>query len=237
MKERPRTTAAAGPDKTARLGREFYATDSARLARRLLGQRLVRVLDDGTRLAGLIVETEAYVGVIDRASHAFGGRRTARNESMYGRPGTVYVYFTYGMHYCMNVVCAQEGVPQAVLIRALEPLEGLEIMAANRGNPGADRPPAASDLCSGPGKLCQALAINKALDGSDLIEGRALWIERRRARSLPSSCLGNTPRIGIGSAGPWAAKPLRWFIGECPHVSGKRNQRGVRPRRKSVGGW
>lgn len=240
MKSGPRTKHRTAPPAlnsrgTQKLDREFYSAGSASLARRLLGQRLVRVLEDGTRLSGLIVETEAYVGVIDRASHAFGGRRTARNESMYARPGTAYVYFTYGMHFCMNVACAREGVPQAVLLRALEPQEGMETMTANRGRRHRSvRPWAAHDLCSGPGKLCQALAIDRVLDGVDLVDGPAMWIERARSRALPATCLGNSPRIGIGSAGPWALKPLRWFIERCPHVSGKRNP-GSKNRRRSSG--
>src|SRR5690349_21341655 len=92
---------------TSALSRSFYSTGSAQLAQRLIGQRLVRVLDGGTRLAGIIVETEAYVGVKDRAAHSFGGRRTPRNEAMYQQAGTAYVYFTYGMHFCMNVVCGE----------------------------------------------------------------------------------------------------------------------------------
>jgi DNA-3-methyladenine glycosylase len=242
MKDGPRTKASSGSAASPHshgqpvLAREFYATESTYLARRLLGQRLVRLLDDGTRLSGLIVETEAYIGPEDRASHAFGGRRTARNESMYARPGTAYVYFTYGMHYCVNVVCARAGVPEAVLIRALEPEEGLEVMAENRGaRRRPARPWSPEDLCSGPGKLCQALAIDRALDGADLVRGESLWVERTRQRPLPRSCLGNSPRIGIGFAGPWAARPLRWFIERCPHVSGKRNP-GAKPRRRSSAG-
>ena len=107
-----------------RIPRSFLAVDPEKLARRLLGQRLVRTLGDGTRLAGIIVETEAYLGVRDRAAHSFGGRRTPRNESMFARPGTAYVYFTYGMHHCVNVVCGRRDEPVAVLIRALEPVEG-----------------------------------------------------------------------------------------------------------------
>ena len=115
-----------------RLGRRFYSTDSATLAQALIGRVLVRALEDGTRLAGVIVETEAYLGVEDRAAHAFGGRRTARNESMYGPPGTAYVYFTYGMHFCFNVVCGRRDEPVAVLIRALQPIEGMDRMLAHR---------------------------------------------------------------------------------------------------------
>lgn len=209
-------TTVAGP----RPGRAFYATDAATLARRLLGHRLVRVLDDGTRLSGLIVETEAYLGVRDRASHAFGGRRTPRNESMYSRPGTAYVYFTYGMHFCLNVVCARDGDPQAVLLRALEPVEGLGVMEARRrGSRGSAARLAPTDLCSGPGKLCQALAVDRGLDAADLVDGKTLWIEKARARRYPASALGNTPRIGIDCGRDWTSRPLRWFVARCAHVS------------------
>ena len=152
------------PTRNARVGREFYVTDAATLAKRLIGCALVRRLSNGTRLSGRIVETEAYLGVQDRASHAFGGRRTPRNEMMYAQAGTAYVYFTYGMHFCMNVVCGVVDEPSAVLLRALEPSEGLEAMRAARATVRNPRP-RDIDLCSGPGKLCQALGIGRAQNG------------------------------------------------------------------------
>lgn len=191
------------------------------MARRLLGARLVRVLDDGTRLAGIIVEAEAYLGVQDRASHAWNGRRTARNEAMYGPPGTAYVYFTYGMHHCFNVVCGREGEPAAVLIRALEPVEGLGKMRELRAPSlkcAADDV-AGAQLCSGPGKLCRALAIDRQLTGADLTRDRRVFVERTIARPLDDEQAGNSPRIGIGFAGEWAREPLRWFVRGNPHVS------------------
>jgi DNA-3-methyladenine glycosylase len=199
-----------------RCGRAFFAGDPRRLARRLLGQRLVRVLDDGTRLAGIIVETEAYLGVKDRAAHSFGGRRTPRNEVMYGPPGTAYVYFTYGMHWCLNAVSGREGEPTAVLIRALHPTEGLERMRAHRrlGPGSSDRA-----LCSGPARLCQALEIDRSLNGIDLASDGRLFVERARRRVIAPHGLGASPRIGVGYAGAWAARHLRWFIKASPHVS------------------
>ncbi|MEC9373372.1 MAG: DNA-3-methyladenine glycosylase [Planctomycetota bacterium] len=202
-----------------RLGRRDYAVDSVRLAKRLIGQRLVRVLDDGTRLSGIIVETEAYLGAEDRGAHSFGGRRTPRNESMYSAPGTFYVYFTYGMHFCCNVVAGREGEPVAVLLRAAEPEEGIEVMRRNRSarpRKGALRD---SDLCSGPGKLCQAMGIDRGLDGSDLVGGGAVFIERVRGRAHPDSALMNTARIGLGIDGEWGAAPLRWALSGNRHVS------------------
>jgi DNA-3-methyladenine glycosylase len=199
-----------------RAGRRFFARGPAELARRLLGQRLVRVLENGERLGGLIVETEAYLGAPDRAAHSFGGRRTARVEPMYGEPGTSYVYFTYGMHFCFNVVCGRVGEPVAVLIRALEPMEGVERMRELRGGV-ADR-----DLCRGPARLCEALAIDRRLNGVDLAADGRLFIEVARGRPMESRHLANTPRIGVGYAGRWARRRLRWHVRASPHVSGGR---------------
>lgn len=195
-----------------RLSRNFYQRDAATLARALLGQVLVRVLPDGTRLAGRITETEAYLGVEDKAAHSYAGRRTPRNAAMWGPAGHAYVYFIYGMHYCMNVVARRPGDPQAVLLRALEPLQGLEVMRAHR----AGRIPAARlrprDLCSGPARLAQALAIDRALDHADLVAGDALFIERGR-RIAPQRIVA-TPRIGIDYAEEWAHKPLRFTVAD-----------------------
>ncbi len=193
-----------------RLLRDQYALPAATLAPRLLGCTLVRILPGGERLAGIIVETEAYVGVQDRASHAFGGRRTPRNESMYGDPGTCYVYFTYGMHHCVNVVCARRDDPQAVLIRAIEPVEGVDLIRRRRGG----RVPAS--CCDGPGKLCQAMAIDRSLDRLDLAAGETLWIEDRRGGSPP---VLTAARVGIGDKGVWTRRRLRWLVRGHPHVS------------------
>jgi DNA-3-methyladenine glycosylase len=187
--------------------------DPVRTARRLLGQRLVRVLD-GQRLAGRIVEVEAYLGPVDRAAHTFGGRRTPRNASMWRGGGFAYVYFTYGMHWCLNVVCGAPDAGTAVLLRALEPTEGIDAMRARR--PAARR---ATDLCSGPARLTQALAIDRALDGADLRTGASLWIEAARSRALPDRRVGVSPRIGVEYAGDWAKRPLRFFVRGDPNVS------------------
>jgi DNA-3-methyladenine glycosylase len=203
--------------RATRTGREFFETDAATLAKRLIGCTLVRVLD-GERLAGRIVETEAYLGVQDRASHAFGGRRTPRNEMMYARPGTAYVYFTYGMHFCMNVVCAAVDEPVAVLLRALEPLEGLGSMRAARATPSKPAP-RDTDLCSGPGKLCRALGIARAENGQDLVDGGVMWIEHAPPH-WSSPRLMNTARIGLGDTGVWGKRRLRWHVHGNPHVSG-----------------
>ncbi len=212
--------------------RRFFATDSATLARRLLGHRLVRVLDDGTRLAGIIVEVEAYAGVADAASHAYKGRRTPRNESMYGPPGTAYVYFTYGMHFCFNVVCGREGEPLAVLIRALEPVEGLGRMRANRAAGGRDVPDRA--LCRGPGCVCKALEIDRELDGIDLAARGALYIERTSRGVLSDELVAGSPRIGIGEKGRWTGARLRWFVKGNDCVSATRaSGRKIKPARSA----
>ncbi len=190
-----------------------FRGDAITVARRLLGQRLVRI-GGGKRMAGIIVEVEAYLGAEDRAAHTFGGRRTRRNESMFLAPGHAYVYFTYGMHYCMNVVCGTAGEGTAVLLRALEPTEGLAEMTANR--PAARRP---TDLCAGPAKLTQALRINRELDGEDMRTSTRLFIEAARRRPLPASAITVTRRVGVAYAGEWADRPLRFFITGSRYVS------------------
>jgi DNA-3-methyladenine glycosylase len=196
-----------------RLPRAFYRTDAVRLARALLGQRLVRVLD-GRRLAGILVETEAYLGVPDRAAHTYAGRRTARNASMWRDGGHAYVYFTYGMHHCLNVVAGEAEQPIAVLLRALRPVEGLDLMHQRR--------PAARDdrgLCSGPGKLCAALGIDLNFDGVDLTTSEHLFIERVRRRAYPSRAVVAGPRIGVTYAREWARLPLRFYLRGNDYVS------------------
>jgi len=186
-----------------------FSDDPVTVARSLLGQRLVRV-EGGRRLAGIIVEVEAYLGAPDRAAHTYNGRRTPRNESMYLPGGHVYVYFTYGMHHCMNVVCGERDEGTAVLLRAIEPTEGLETMFGRRA--AAKRP---RDLCSGPGKLTRAFGIDCSLDGLDLRVSRELFIERRPGRPT----IICTPRIGVDYAGAWAKRRLRFLIGGNLHLS------------------
>ncbi|MFN7020324.1 MAG: DNA-3-methyladenine glycosylase [Phycisphaerales bacterium] len=225
-----------------RLGRGFYSVGARRLARALIGTTLVRRLPTGETVAGVIVETEAYVGVRDRASHAFGGRRTARNESMYGPPGTAYVYFTYGMHHCFNVVCGLEGEPEAVLVRALEPIAGVETMrrlrmeaggrAAKGGQPGPARI-AERDLCRGPGRLCRAAAIDRSLDGIDLTGDSAVWIVARACSGVEGyRKIERSARVGVAYAGAWADRPLRYLAAGHPCVSvGGRGGGSRRPRK------
>lgn len=175
----------------------FLAGDSVAVAPRLLGCVLVRTLPDGTRLSGRIVETEAY-HQSDAASHSFKGK-TPRTEVMFGPPGRAYVYFTYGMHYCVNVVTGAIDEGSAVLIRALEPMEGLEIMAENRGGL------TGTLLTNGPAKLCQALSINLSWNGHDLRRGD-LMLEIKPP--IPTSQIITTTRIGITKD---AHRPWRFY--------------------------
>jgi DNA-3-methyladenine glycosylase len=192
-----------------RLSHEFYARDTLVVARQLLGQRLVRLLE-GERLGGRIVEVEAYVGEMDRACHAACGR-TARNAVMYGPPGHAYVYFIYGMHHCLNIVTADEGFPAAVLIRALEPVEGLATMRRLRqGRP--DR-----ELTNGPAKLCQALAIDRAFNGLGLCAGGPLFIEA--GLPVDDADVGISPRVGVRGDEAALTAPWRFFVCGNPFVS------------------
>jgi DNA-3-methyladenine glycosylase len=196
------------------LPRAFYLQPTLRVARALLGKILVHDGPDG-RTAGRIVEVEAYRGPRDRAAHSFGGRRTARNEVMYGPPGHAYVYFIYGIHYCMNVVCQPRDVPEAVLVRALEPLEGEALMRVRRGLPDAP----AWRLCRGPGALCQALGIARAHNGADLLRGDLRILD---GPAVPARDVARTPRIGVDYAGSDAAHPWRFAVCGSRAVSGRR---------------
>lgn len=227
-----------------RLTRRDLAKPAATLARELLGCTLVRILADGTRLAGRIVETEAYEGVEDRAAHSFGGRRTVRVEPMYADAGTAYVYFTYGMHHCVNVVCGKPGEPVAVLLRAIEPLTGLDQMRARRSTRPSTRGIAKSrkgalprdrDLCRGPASLCRALGIDRDLNTEDLTTSPRMWIERGRLTPTERAAIHTTSRIGVGYAGDCTLKPLRFLVGSSPSVSAHNPGRPHhKPKRRSA---
>lgn len=189
--------------------RAFFDRDTLTVARQLLGQRLVRLLE-GRRLSGRIVEVEAYVGEADRACHAACGR-TARNAVMYGPPGYAYVYFIYGMHHCLNAVTGVEGFPAAVLIRALEPMEGLETMRRLRRH----RPD--RELANGPAKLCQALAVDRAFNGLDLCADGPLFIEA--GPPVADHDVGTGPRVGVRGDEAALTAPWRFFVRGNPFVS------------------
>ncbi|MEO8476398.1 MAG: DNA-3-methyladenine glycosylase [Actinomycetota bacterium] len=189
-----------------RLPRAFFDRPAIEVAPELLGRVLVRRLPDGTRLAGRIVETEAYEPG-DPASHGFRGP-TPRNASMFGPPGHLYVYFTYGHHWMTNVVTRPRGQGSAVLLRALEPLEGLDAMASARGR---DR---VRDLCSGPGKLAQALGVDRSHDGEDLVRGTAIWLEAGEPVDLERIETGGRVGVSVGVEAPW-----RFVVSGDPFVS------------------
>ncbi len=191
---------------TRPLPASFYARDTVEVARDLLG-RILRTTVRGRPTAGRIVEVEAYVGPHDPAAHSFRWRRTRRTEAMFGDPGTAYVYFTYGMHWCFNVVTERRDYPAAVLIRALEPLEGLDLMSRRRGTGDRRR------LCGGPARLCEALAIGPAFNARSLRE-RGLSVEDPPDPGDVRILAG--PRVGISRARDW---PLRFVVAGSPWLS------------------
>lgn len=186
------------PRRGLKLPRDFYARDTLVVARELLGMHLVHK-DGRTVRVGRIVETEAYMGPEDLAAHSARGRRTARTEVMFGPPGHAYVYLIYGFWNCLNVVCASVGVPHAVLLRGLEPVQNL---------PGSTW---------GPGLLCRAMDIDRSYSGVDLC-GSKLWLERPPGAERAVR-IGASPRIGVDYAGDWARRPWRFFDEESPYVS------------------
>lgn len=196
-----------------KLPREFYTRPNVlTVAKDLLGKLLVVPENSGQRVSGMIVEVEAYRGPEDRASHAYGGRRTNRTETMYKLGGVAYVYFVYGMYNQFNVVSNVEDIPHAILVRALEPVDGIELMRERR-NPHKDK-----NLTSGPGKLCKALEIDRRLDKADLL-GDEVWIEDYK--DIPTSKIAKGPRIGIDYAEAWIEKPWRFWIKGNEYVSRK----------------
>lgn len=196
-----------------RLPRRFYSVGSLRLARALLGKVLVHASEAGV-VVGRIVEVEAYRGPTDRAAHSFGGRRTPRNETMWGPAGHAYVYFVYGMHWCMNVVAAREGRPEAVLLRALEPLRGVELMRARRGEQVPDE-----GLLRGPANLCKGMGIDRRHDGADLVTGSLYVVD---GEPVPAKAVVRTPRVGVAYAGEDALREWRLFVRGSRAVSGPR---------------
>jgi len=189
-----------------RLPRSFYARSALKVAPELLGRVLVRTLADGIRLAARIVETEAYLPD-DPASHAFRGM-TPRNEVMFGSPGRLYVYFTYGNHWMMNAVTGRAGEGTAVLLRAAEPLQGLEVMAAHRGRDHH------RDLCSGPGKLAKAFGVSGAQNGQDLVRASDVYILEGQA--VARSHVSRTTRVGVTLG---AERRWRFIVTGDPFVS------------------
>ncbi len=195
-----------------RLTKEFYQRDTIEVARHLIGKILVHRLSNGTRLSGRIVETEAYLGAIDPAAHSFNDRRTPRTEPMFGQSGTSYIYFIYGNHFCFNVVTAEEGIPEAVLVRALELRDGLPLMQRNR--------PEAKllELANGPGKLCAAMGLGREENALDLCTDSRLWIENS-SDLVNEHDIVEAPRVGIGKVEDHIYWPLRFGLKNHPALS------------------
>ncbi|PJJ75063.1 DNA-3-methyladenine glycosylase [Thermoflavifilum aggregans] len=197
---------------SCKLPLSFYRRpDVVSIARELLGKKLVTCID-GRLTSGIIVETEAYAGVGDRASHGYGGRRTARNEMLYHAGGVAYVYLCYGIHHLFNVVTNQEGVPHAVLVRAVEPVEGIPEMLRRTGKQKPDY-----SLTAGPGALSRALGIHYRLHNGEPLTGNLIWIED--APPVPEDAIVATTRVGVAYAQEDAWLPYRFYVRDNPWVS------------------
>ena len=194
-----------------KIQREFYRRDDTlQIAQELLGKNLVVPTADGERVAGMIVETEAYLGAIDKAAHSYQNRRTKRTETMFAEGGRAYIFFVYGMYFQFNVVVGKANVPHAILIRAVEPVENIEIMRTRRGIM-SDK-----NLTSGPGKLCIAFAIDKTFNDADLL-GDKVWLEDFKTFSDDEILSGK--RIGIDYAEEFAEKSWRFWVKDNLFVS------------------
>jgi DNA-3-methyladenine glycosylase len=199
------------PHTFKRVSREFFLRkDTVRVTKDLLGKLLVVPAPDGTRVSGMIVEAEAYLGIEDKAAHSYGGRRTARNEITYAEGGHVYVFFVYGMYYQLNLVTGPAEHAHVVLVRAIEPVEGIEIMRQRRGNM-PDK-----NLTSGPGKLTIALGIDRTYNGEQL-SGERIWVEEYK--SFKKSEIASGSRVGIDYAEEFVDVPWRFWVRQHVFVS------------------
>lgn len=194
-----------------RLDKKFFQQKTERVARQLLGKVLVRKLGEET-ISGIIVETEAYIGPHDLACHASKGK-TSRTSVMFGESGMWYVYLIYGFYYCLNIVTEKKEYPSAVLIRALEPLEGVEYMKRNRNTD------VLNNLTSGPGKMCQAFGIDKSLNNTPAIEKNSTLFIKDRGIKISSRNIVKTKRVGVDYAGEWKDKLLRFYVKDNRFVS------------------
>jgi DNA-3-methyladenine glycosylase len=197
-----------------KLERAFYERETLDVARDLLGKYLVHHTTDG-KTVGKIVEVEAYVGVNDAACHAYNGKNTKRTKIMFGQGGHAYIYLIYGVYYCMNIVTNQEHYPEAVLIRALEPIDGLDIMQKRRKTDNK------LNLCSGPGKMCNAMGISKSQNEMDLC-GETMYL--LSGEVVPSEDIIATPRINIDYAEEAREYPWRFIIKDNPFVSNRKGK-------------
>lgn len=195
------------------LRRSFFMKPTATAAREMLGKYIVHI-DNGLRLSGKIVETEAYIGPRDKAAHSYNWKRTPRNRVEYLIGGHIYIYLVYGMYWQLNLTTREEGVPQCVLVRAVEPVDGIDIMINRR------KKEKVVDLTNGPGKLCEAFGFNGSLYGLDITRPGLVHLEDRGERVKTSNII-RTKRIGIDYAGQWANKLWRFYIKSSPFVSKK----------------
>lgn len=195
-----------------RLNRGFYLQPTLTVSKKLLGKYLVHRTKKGI-ISGKIVETEAYIGPQDKASHSFGGKITARNLAEYLKGGHIYIYLVYGMYWQFNISTAKVGSPECVLLRALEPEDGIQQMIKNRPKAKKER-----NLANGPGKLCQALELDKSHYGLDTVKSKEVWLEDR-GQSFKKSDIIASVRIGIDYAEEWAKKPWRFYVKGSPFVS------------------
>ena len=192
----------------------FYERkDVVKIARELLGKIVVTNFD-GQITSGKVVETEAYVGLTDKASHSFAGKRTSRNEHMYSAAGTAYIYICYGMHQMLNVVTNEKEIPDAVLVRAIEPVEGIEIMQQRTGKKENDK-----TITRGPGNVGKALGIFKHHSGLFLLDQEIYLLDD--GKKIPGEAIGVSKRIGVESAGADALRPYRFYLKGNKYVSGK----------------
>ncbi len=211
-----------------RLNRSFFLQPTLVVAKKLLGKYLVHKTKKGI-ISGKIVETEAYIGPQDKASHSFGGKVTPRNLAEYMEGGHIYIYLVYGMYWQLNISTAGQGKGECVLIRALEPAEGIEPMIGNRYNIRSEKKireirakfVKIRDLANGPGKLCQALELNKKHYGLDTVISKEVWLEDRGQNFKKSDIIASR-RIGIDYAEEWAKKPWRFYVKGSPFVSKNR---------------
>ena len=208
-------------EKYEKVSREFYTRgDTLKISRELLGKLLVIPTAASERVSGMIVETEAYLGAIDKAAHSYGNRRTARTETMFAVGGTAYIFFIYGMYFQFNVVVGEIDTPHAILIRAVEPVENVEIMRVRRNAKSKNPSKQILDknLTSGPGKLCIAFGIDRTFNNEDLL-GEKVWLEDFKVFS--DSEISSGKRIGIDYAEEFAEKPWRFWVKDNLFVSRK----------------
>lgn len=190
----------------------FRREKVTQIAKELLGHKLVTVDDKGHKTSGIIVETEAYAGIADKAAHAYGGRKTLRTQPLYGPAGTSYVYLCYGIHHLFNIVTNQKGIPQCVLLRALAPLEGIDQMINRRGVAQAS-----FKLTKGPGSLTKAMGIDGNFNNILLGTRQGIWVEKADILYADDQILSG-PRIGVAYAAEDASLPYRFWIKDNPYV-------------------